>query len=211
MKGICPTWQPKTWASDEVFCGSTLIGTREDFKKLTFKPVEMAYKFRISFRLRSCYSSAGKIINVSSAYYIIGKSPPKLLPKGWCSIPVLAASLMIDWRRSAAITNNRGDKGSSCLTPLLHLNGLPGTPFSTTEEEPEARARGKKRELNWLQPRWKGGGSYYDDDTTRLLLLTLALCKPLKEKKCSAKHAQRDYVYTVHASSWVHTLKDWIV
>jgi hypothetical protein len=46
---------------------------------------------------------------------------------------------MIDWRRSAPRTNRRGDKGSHCLTPLLHLNGCPGMPLKRIEDEPEER------------------------------------------------------------------------
>jgi hypothetical protein len=33
----------------------------------------------------------------------------------------------------------RGDKGSPCRTPLLHLNCLPETPLSSTDEDPEER------------------------------------------------------------------------
>jgi hypothetical protein len=32
--------------------------------------------------------------------------------------------------KSAPSTNRSGDKGSPCQTPLLHLKGFPGTPFS---------------------------------------------------------------------------------
>lgn len=49
---------------------------------------------------------------------------------------VAAASLSMDWSKSAARTNMRGDRGSPCLTPFLHRNCLPGTPLSRTEEYP---------------------------------------------------------------------------
>jgi hypothetical protein len=43
--------------------------------------------------------------------------------------------LMIQhWRRSAAIAKRRGERGSPCLTPLLHLNSFPTVPFNQTEE-----------------------------------------------------------------------------
>jgi hypothetical protein len=45
----------------------------------------------------------------------------------------------MDWRRSAANTNKRGEKGSPCLTPLLQWKVLPGTPLRRTEEVPEPR------------------------------------------------------------------------
>lgn len=47
------------------------------------------------------------------------------------------ASFINVWKRSAANTNNRGDKGSPCLTPLLQWNLFPGTPLRKTEEVPE--------------------------------------------------------------------------
>src|ERR1041385_7905180 len=50
--------------------------------------------------------------------------------------PFLSKSLTTDWRRSAARTKSRGDKGSPCLNPLLHLNCLPGMPFNRTDEDP---------------------------------------------------------------------------
>jgi len=37
-------------------------------------------------------------------------------------------------KSSAVNTNKRGDRGSPCLTPLLHWNYFPGTPFNKTEE-----------------------------------------------------------------------------
>ena len=47
--------------------------------------------------------------------------------------------LMMHCRRSAARTNNRGDKGSPCLTSRLQWKWLPGTPFNRIEEDLEAR------------------------------------------------------------------------
>jgi hypothetical protein len=42
------------------------------------------------------------------------------------------ALFIIDCKRSAAKTKSKGDRGSPCLTPLLHLMGLPSTPFKST-------------------------------------------------------------------------------
>jgi hypothetical protein len=37
------------------------------------------------------------------------------------------------------LTNNNGEIGSPCLTPLLQITFFPGTPFSRTEVEAECR------------------------------------------------------------------------
>jgi hypothetical protein len=42
------------------------------------------------------------------------------------------------------MTNNKGDSGSPCLTPLLHLKNLPGTPFRSTADEPDDK-------IQWIQ------------------------------------------------------------
>src|ERR1043165_3055725 len=47
-------------------------------------------------------------------------------------------SFTTDCNKSAAKTNSRGDKGSPCLTPLLHLNCFPGIPLRRTEDDPVA-------------------------------------------------------------------------
>jgi hypothetical protein len=65
-------------------------------------------------------SSAGIIINVSSAYCITGKSTPKSGEKGALSRPDLKALLIADCSRSAARTKIRGERGSPCLTPQAH-------------------------------------------------------------------------------------------
>jgi len=43
-------------------------------------------------------------------------------------------------RSSAAKIKRRGERGSPCLTPLSHLNCLPGTPFSRMEVYPEEKS-----------------------------------------------------------------------
>jgi len=59
---------------------------------------------------------------------------------GACSKLREAALLTKIWSNSAAITNKSGDKGSPCLTPLLHLKDFPGTPLSNTADQvPEFR------------------------------------------------------------------------
>jgi len=49
------------------------------------------------------------------------------------------ASLITNWRSSAARTKSKGDRGSPCLTPLLHLNYLPGVPFRRIKEKPDVK------------------------------------------------------------------------
>lgn len=61
----------------------------------------------------------------------------KIISQGVDNVPLLQAWLIMDCKTSAAKTKRRGDKGSPCLTPLLHLKGIPGTPFKRTAEEPE--------------------------------------------------------------------------
>ena len=42
---------------------------------------------------------------------------------------------------SVVVTNRRGDKGSPCLTPLLHLIFFPGTPFKRIEDVPDEQSQ----------------------------------------------------------------------
>ena len=74
---------------------------------------------------------AGMMIIVSSTYWMTGKSIWFCLGKGKWSRPCLKASLMVACKRSAARTKMRGESGSPCLTPNLHLKLLPGTRFSS--------------------------------------------------------------------------------
>ena len=47
--------------------------------------------------------------------------------------------------KTATSTNDRGDKGSPCITPRLHMKWLPGTPFKSIDEESEESSL-------WTQP-----------------------------------------------------------
>lgn len=76
------------------------------------------------------------MIRVSSAYYNIGKSEECWRGIGRFSRPCLFAMLVIDYKRSATNTNNRGDRGSPCLTLLLQWKTFPRVPFKSTEEVP---------------------------------------------------------------------------
>jgi hypothetical protein len=49
------------------------------------------------------------------------------------------ALLTIIYKSSVASTNKRGDRGSPYRTPHLHLKNLPGTPLSSTTDEPDER------------------------------------------------------------------------
>jgi len=53
--------------------------------------------------------------------------------------PSWAALLMIDCRRSTVNTNNKRERGSPCLTPLLQWKVLPGTLLRRTADVPELR------------------------------------------------------------------------
>jgi len=75
---------------------------------------------------------------VSSAYCTIGKS------SSGCGIGAFrrfcSAALFIRiYSSSAARTKSSGDRGSLCLTPLLHLKDFPGTPLRRIVEDPELR------------------------------------------------------------------------
>jgi hypothetical protein len=59
--------------------------------------------------------------------------------RGWQRFPLSTASFRISCNNSTASTNRRGDKGSPYLTPLLHRNVLPGTPFSSMDNWAELR------------------------------------------------------------------------
>jgi hypothetical protein len=61
------------------------------------------------------------------------------LSMGARSRPWEAAWLTKIWRSSAASTKRKGDRGSPCLTPLLHLKNFPGIPLSRTAVQAEFR------------------------------------------------------------------------
>ena len=115
------------------------MGTKKDLLKLTCRPVESEKGLRIPFRLKRVLASRGRMSNVSSAYCIIGKSPPKLSEIGCFSTPISQALLTILCKRSAARTRSSGERGSPCLTPLLHLKVFPGIPLRSTDDVPDPR------------------------------------------------------------------------
>lgn len=134
---MLPISQSKVWAKWDVFSAGTLIGTKKLFWKLTWRPVESEKVLSKPFKLNNCLASASIINHVSSAYWTIGKNSLKSLDKGWFKTPASQALLITVYKRSAAKTNNKGDSGSPCLTPLLHEKDFPGTPFKRTEEVPD--------------------------------------------------------------------------
>ena len=76
---------------------------------------------------------------VSSVYWITGYSfwfgewKGKRIRSCW------KASLMAAWRRSAASTKMRGERGSPYRTPHLQWNCRPGVPLSSTDDLPEEK------------------------------------------------------------------------
>ena len=91
------------------------------------------------FRLKRVLASLRNMSSVSSAYCRIGKSPPKLSEMGCVNTPISQTLLTILCKRSVARTKSNGERGSSCLTPILHLKIFPGVPLSRTEDVPEPR------------------------------------------------------------------------
>ena len=81
-------------------------------------------------------STAKRMIIVSSAYWIIGKSG-SCDGIGSVKTPLASISLTTVWRRAAPMTNKSGERGSPCLTPHLHLNYLPGTTLRRTDYDLE--------------------------------------------------------------------------
>ena len=139
VKGIVPMLQPKVLAKCMAFSSAKLMGTKKDFLKFTYKPLESEKDLNKHLRLKRVLASPGKMRRVSSAYCTIGKSPPKLSLRGCLRMPIYQALLTTDYRRSATKTNNRGESGSPYLTPLLHSNPFPRIPFSRTEEVPDPK------------------------------------------------------------------------
>ena len=109
-----------------------------DLEKLIFNPVESLKDWRTPLRKKSCVAEASKMIKVSSAYCMTGKSE---LGDGIGSLrkPCWAALLRMDCSRSAARTKSKGERGSPCLTPLLQWKVFPGILFNNTAEVPDLR------------------------------------------------------------------------
>lgn len=72
VNGIFPTWHPKVLAKCDALLGVRLIGTRKDFPKLIWSPLESEKVLRSPLRLKSVGASPGRINRVSSAYWTIG-------------------------------------------------------------------------------------------------------------------------------------------
>jgi len=90
-----------------------------DFEKLTFNHVASAKLLRRAFMKTNCLASASIIKRVSSAYCTIGKSRLDRRSIGLLINPLFIAEFTKVYRKSAASTKSRGERGSPCLTPLL--------------------------------------------------------------------------------------------
>jgi hypothetical protein len=75
VKGRLPVEHPKVVARYLSFCSDKLIGTIMDLEKFTFNPVEEAKEPSIAFKKNNCLPHPSMMIDVSSAYCNIGKSP----------------------------------------------------------------------------------------------------------------------------------------
>jgi len=93
----------------ELFRGR-LIGTIIDLLLLTFNPVDSEKECRTDFRKSCRLVSPSRIMRVSSAYWITGKSEVSLKGIGRLRRPLSLALLRSDYRRSAAKTNRRGKR-----------------------------------------------------------------------------------------------------
>jgi len=109
-----PTWHPKVLARWLTLLGLMLIGTRLDFEKFTWRPVESIKDLRSPLRLKRTLLSPGRIRRVSSAYCIIGKSSWKLSHSGWCRTPARQALFTIDCKRSAESQKNMLTQRRTC-------------------------------------------------------------------------------------------------
>lgn len=77
---------------------------------------------------------AFKIKIVSSTYEMIGKFPLGSASMGKDRRPCVWALFIMHCNRFDAITKRSGERGSPCLTPLLHSKYVPGVPFSRIED-----------------------------------------------------------------------------
>lgn len=141
MKGNDPFEQPKVLASRSSLSSEMLMGSIMDVLKLTFKPVDSVKVLMIDFRKRGCLVSPSRIIRVSSAYWMIRKSLLDSRGIGNLSRPKSLPLFIRDWRKSAAETKRRGERGSPCLTPLKQLKVFPGDPYRRTTEVAEEKIR----------------------------------------------------------------------
>ena len=107
---MSPTLHPKVLASCVALATDILIGTKKDFSKFTCRPVESEKDLSRPFKLNRILASAGRMSKVSSAYWTMGKSPPKLSLSGCFKMPIFQATLIIVWSKSAAKTNKRWPK-----------------------------------------------------------------------------------------------------
>jgi len=86
-------------------------GYQERFVKVYMKPDESENDLKIPFKLKRILASTGTIKSASSAYYTIGKSPPKDSLMGCLRTPRCQALLMMDYK-SAPRAKRRGERGS---------------------------------------------------------------------------------------------------
>jgi hypothetical protein len=90
--------------------------------------------FSSALKQKISFCEAFNRIKVSSAYWMIGNPLPSFSLIGFEINPRLKALFTILCKSSAPRTKRSGDKGSPCLTPLLQLKEVPGTPFNRTAE-----------------------------------------------------------------------------
>jgi hypothetical protein len=77
---------------------------------------------------------------VSSTYLRIGKEGEHCRAKCLMRRPLFISTLTRDCRTSAAKIKSRGERGSPCLTPLLHWKEDPGMLFKRTYEVADSRS-----------------------------------------------------------------------
>ena len=123
-----------------------------DFEKLTFNHVASAKLLRRAFMKTNCLASASIIKRVSSAYCTIRKSRLDYKSIGLLINPLFIAEFTKVYRKSAASTKSRGERGSPCLTPLLQWIVLPGTPFRRILVVPDEKMLGIQEIQVWPKP-----------------------------------------------------------
>lgn len=132
--GMDPTWQPSIWPNSIAFSDWRLIETKLDWWKLIYRPFNLAYSWRIPWRLWIRFTSTGRTTRVLSTYWITGKSSVAGRLIGRDRSPLAHAELITASRRSTARTKRSDDRGSPWRTPHRQWNSMPGTPLTRTDE-----------------------------------------------------------------------------
>lgn len=90
-------------------------------------------------RLNRAVASAGIIRSVSSAYCIIGYSPPKVFTNWILQNSNMPGSVDNRLQKVCCEDKEEGGKRITLSHPPLHWKLFPGMPFNNTEEDPDCK------------------------------------------------------------------------